>query len=571
MDKLLSHNNKIVIGLLFFILLAGFGLRLWGISWGHPEISYIDAGATIRPAKRIAYNILNKKFDIDPQYYYYPNLFHNLLATEFVIYGLIMTKCNRGNFSYKEKLDTLFHDEKNFYKFEFLARITSAIAGTLTILFVFFLAMAAYGEDKRIGLISALFLAFMYLHVKDCKYPMTDAIMALFSTIALIYIVKILFQNNLKAYILAGLFIGLGISTKYLPASLILPFLMVIGLSWFYNRKNSNFFRDYIKKSIIGVVCIALGFLIGTPMFIPRFKPFTARLMRTKKSNVITAERKAEGYKAKLGQVQQGYFDLLFSTTPNFNEPLCLNSVRGAMDMPLLLLTLAGLFFSLYIGLTKHTKQGAIDIVFVTFIIVYYFFLAEPTKLRVVRYLYIMLPLYAVIAARFLTQAVDYLRIARIKKLILLIVLAVIFVYPTAARSIQYSHLMSHTDTRIFAREWIEENIAEGSTILMANLYPVKLSPKKYKVLFYSKQIVRKKQGLPPAKVFKDQYNVDYVITSSYFYIRYYLRESQIDYPEVTRRQINFYKSLDKDGKLIKVFENNEWDKPGPTIKIYKL
>jgi len=181
-----------------------------------------------------------------------------------------------------------------------------------------------------------------------------------------------------------------------------------------------------------------------------------------------------------------------------------------------------------------------------------------------------MLPLYAVIAARFLTQAVDYLRITKIYKLIVLIILVFLFVYPTAARSIQYSHLMSHTDTRIFARQWIEENIPEESTILMANLYPVKLFSKKYKLLFYSKQIV-KKQGLPLAKVFKDQYNVDYVITSSYFYIRYYLRESQIDYPEVTRRQINFYKSLDKDGKLIKVFENNEWNKPGPTIKIYKL
>ena len=65
--------------------------------------------------------------------------------------------------------------------------------------------------------------------------------------------------------------------------------------------------------------------------------------------------------------------------------------------------------------------------------------------------------------------------------------------------------------------------------------------------------------------------SLDYVITSSYFALRYFLRESQIEYPEVTKGQINFYNSSDKYGTLPKVFENNQLDKPGPTIKIYKL
>ncbi len=555
--------------LLLFLVALGFGLRLWGIKWGHPEISYIDSGATIRPAKRIAYNILNKKFDIDPHYYYYPNLFHNLLAGEFVIYGFIQGKLTGGNLSYKEKIDNLFLDERNFYKFEFWARLTSALAGALTILFVYFLAIAAY-KDKRIGLISAFFLAFMYLHVKDSKYPMTDATMALFTTIALLYITKILFDNDLKSYILAGLFFGFGISTKYLPVSLVLPFSLAIAFGWFYDKNKSKFFKENFKKILLGFMTIVIAFLIGTPMFLFKSNEYIPHLVKMKKTQTITAKEKSSGYRAKLGQVQQGYFDLLFSTTPNFNEPLCMNSLRGAMDLPLLLLTLAGLIFALYKGCTLLNKQGAIDLVFVLYIIAYYYFLAEPKKLRVVRYLYLFLPLYTVIAARFLTQAVDFFKIEKVKKTIVLTILVFFFVGPTAARSIQYSRLMSHTDSRIIAREWIEKNIPEGSTILLANLYPPKISRKKYKLLFYSKGMV-KKPGLPEAKFFKSKYNVDYAITCSYFSIRYYLRESQIEYPEVTKKQINFYKSLDRDGTLIKVIESNEWNKPGPTLKLYKL
>ncbi|MGA1867804.1 MAG: ArnT family glycosyltransferase [bacterium] len=557
---------------LLIIIAAGLGLRTWGIRFGHPDVGYVDAGATVRPPQRIAYNILNKKFDLDPQYYLYPTFFTNLLAAEYVIYGLFYALSHDSPAGFTEKIDALFKDEKNFHKFELIARINSAITGTLTIFFVFLLGMVASNNDKRIGLIAALFLAFMYLHVKDSHYPMTDATMALFSTIALIYIVKVFLEGTLKNFLYAGLFTGIATGVKYLPITLGLPFACALFFRWNNERKMTHLSTTFYTQIGAAFLLFCLGFLITTPMFIPKFNSFTERMLRTYRGKAITAEEKQAGVKGKLGQTQQNYFDYLFSTTPNWNEPLCINSLMGAMDLPLLILTLMALIYGIWHGIThgvmKGSDEGIINIIFAIYCIVYYLILAKPKGGRAVRYFYLFLPLYCVIASDFLTKAVDLCVHSKKYKNTVLFILALIFVAPTGIRSFRYSRLMSHVDTRILAREWIEKNIPKKSRILMSGLYSPNLSSSMYDLMTYSKPMIRKRILTYDLIV---NNKIHYVLLSSYLYDRYFHRETLEEYPEVAATFKKLYDTLEGKATLLHVIENNVKNRPGPTIRIYKI
>ena len=114
-DWLQGDNHlRIYFSLLFIIIVAGFSIRLLGVKFGLPDSTYVDSGHTIIPAKRIAYNILQGKFDIDTQTYLYPALFYNLLATEFITYGVLYGIFGEGkDLSHKDfshKINFLFND-----------------------------------------------------------------------------------------------------------------------------------------------------------------------------------------------------------------------------------------------------------------------------------------------------------------------------------------------------------------------------------------------------------------------------------------------------------------------------
>ena len=556
-----------IFAILIIVIFLGFMLRLLGIRFGLPDSTYVDSGHTIMPAKKIAYSILQGNFDIDPGTYLYPALFYNILATEFVVYGVIYGIFADGE-NFSQKMHFLFQDESNNHRFHLLARMTSAVAGTLTILFVFLLGTYAYHNDKRIGLIASTFLAFMYLHVKDSKYPMTDATMCLFTTIALIYIAKTILEGQKKDFILSGLFIGLATSVKWLPGTLLLPFTIAIIVRFLNERKRNILSRQFYMKLFLGFFFIFIGFVMGTPQFVPKFTDYTGRFIKTGQSHFVTKSELSEGKKGKLGQVQQGYFDLIFSTTPNWNEPLSLNSLRGAMDLPLLILTLIGLFYALYKGLVLRSKEGGVDIAFVAFILAYYFMEARPGGIRVVRYFFLILPLFCVIASRFLVEAIDYITYPQKIKNILMVISVLFFVAPTGARAFRYSYLQSHTDTRTHAIRWMHDNIPHGSRILMPGLYHPKIKYENYKVFFYSKSMVEK--CILSLALLREN-NVDYVVTSSYLSDRYFHEETLREYRHVVVCFKEFIDSLERHGKLFKEFKSNLWDQPGPTIKIYQL
>lgn len=572
------EKNKKTIYILLLIIFIGLIVRFWSINYGLPEIKYIDSEKTLGPAKRIAYNILNGKLDIDPKKYQYPTVFINIMAAEFIVYGLYYGFINTlsGKYrTFKEAIQSLYRPPDPGYNyravpsvFHLMARVTSALAGTLTILFVFLLGTTTF-KDRKIGLVAALFLAFMFGHVKDTTYPMTDATMCLMGTIAAYYIAKISIDDRLKNYILAGAFLGLGISTKYFPILFLIPFSIIIATKCQKQIGNKKFNFNSYKKPLIGLLMIPLFFLIGTPIFLARYNKILGigGEKGTRKTGVIKELRSQKG--GKLGYTQNWYFDLLFCTYPINNEPLSAQSHLNILGAPLLILLILGLYLSLYKVLTNQSQNRWMDIGLTITVILFYIFMAGTGRRKLIRYFYFLYPIYAVIAARFLTETIHFLFNKRKRNHTLpLIIAAIIFVLPTGIRTMRFNFLRSHTDTRLIAGKWFEQNVPFGTKIFMPQFYPPIISSAKYNISFYSGKSMGNFN--PTVKLIK-QFGIKYIITSSYDTIRFYSPDAIRWKPDLTIRWKKFLRSLDKKTKLIKHYENNTFNKPGPEIKIYEV
>jgi hypothetical protein len=555
--------------LLVIIIFIGLVMRLWSINYGLPDIMYIDAQKTVGLSKKIALKILNGQWNIDPEKYQYPTFYINILAAEFVIYGLYYGLVNtyNGKFkTFKEAIYSLYMPTERGYLYKAvpsifysMARITSAIAGTLTILFTFLLASTAF-KDRRIGLVAALFIALMFFHIKDSKYPMTDATMCLMGVIGAYYLAKISIESTLKNYILAGAFIGLGASTKYFPIFYTIPFGLIIIKDWIDERIKDR--KNLYKKIVIGLSMILIFFIIGTPIFLVRYSNylgFTNLQMQVQR-------------KGKVGYTQNWYFDYLFNTYPINNELFSTNGLWSAMGIPILILLLIGIIYSLYMVFSNKSNNKWIDLGLTLMVILFYIFMAGEGKKRIIRYFYFCYPIYAVIAARFLTDISDIIfkNFNNQKRNLVLCFFAIIFVLPTSIRTIRFNYIRSFPDTRISAGKWIEENIPYGSKIFMPILYPPIISSAKYKIGHYRGGGGEMKKFVPIVEQIKLA-GFEYIITSSYDTIIFYSPDTLREHPKLALNWRSFFRSLDEKAELINKFENNKINKPGPEIRIYKI
>jgi len=353
----------------------------------------------------------------------------------------------------------------------------------------------------------------------------------------------------------ARTFIGLGVSTKYLPGFLVIPFLIVMGFRWWEEHKTVEPKRLY-GYPLSGLAMIPVSFVIGTPIFLVRFKNYLGHSQRQ-----VAAQTGG-----KLGFTQSWYFDYLFSRIPSNYEPLAIDSFWGAMGLPILILLLLGLIYALYRGFTHRDKIQPLDIGFSLLIICYYVFMAGPGNKRIIRYFYFLYPIFCVIAARFLVDAFSWIKYLKGKAGIL-IALAILCVLPTGIRTIRYVYLLSHTNTRIESGRWIEKHIQPGAKIFTPILYPPSISKTRYKIFFYRGENM---DIIPNIQMIR-RAGFEYVITSSYDSVVYFYPDSMRERPELVSGWKKFYLSLDESLPLLKRFENNLINKPGPEIKIYRL
>ncbi len=408
--------------LLFAILFFALLVRLWGINFGLPY------GVYFRPDEYIIVNFALSfgKGDFNPRWFMYPTLqmylTFALYGTYFIILlilGLVRTAGDFANFYYL-----------NPGSFYLIARLLSSFAGAATVISLYYLGKRAYSQ--RTGLLASLFLAFAFLHVRDSHFARLDTLMTFFLVLAFIYVLRLSISGEIKDYLLAGMFAGLSISTKY-PAGVIL--VPTVIAHFFANSKK---WRD--PKLYLLLLSMVFFFSLGTPFAFLNFPIFVKNLL-----NQFAINKNGWGLNLGLGL----WYNLVFS-------------LRYGLGLPLLIASLSGVALAIW----RHQKK---ELLFLSFILIYYL-INGLGKSLFVRYMIPLVPFLCLMAAEACNYFLNFLAPLKISKFLkqTVTLLLISIILSSSVHSLCWHNwLLSQKDTRILAKEWIEANIPSRTRIAM--------------------------------------------------------------------------------------------------------
>lgn len=557
-----KREIQILVGIFFLAIVV----RMWGIRFGLPYPYHPDEPEIVEHAIKFGTG------DLNPHSFIYPTLYPYFLFIFYALYFVVGLAT--GHFSSVSDFAVqYFVDPTWFY---LIARFTSAVLGSLTVLLVYVLGQRLYG--KKVGLLSAFFLAFTYLHVELSHYATVDVAMVFFFTLSFYFSVLVLEQGELKHYIGAGLLAGLAASTKYNGGLSAISLLLAHSLRAF---GESHPLRAILSKKVaLGFVFVLLGFLIGTPYSILDFATFRDSI---------------------IGYLYQSRVEWLGQEGRNLWLFVFTDFLNSGMGIFLEVLSLCGFLYCL----VRRTRKDALLALF----LLLFYLLTVQSKTNSARYWLPIFPLLAVTAARLLLVTMSHFPFSLRLQNYVPFVLALFVIFPSATAAIKHDYLISQKDTRTISKEWIEDNIPQGTRIAVEMYGPplekdrqslldgpsmlaecssksesltsfwtlpqdvYSATQRKYVFLAHDKKLGFKKMyylystwtlGENSLDCYKEK-GFSYLIVSSYQYDRYLRVEHR--FPKTAQ----FYRSLFLEGTLVKEFKPDPVNRPGPTIKIFAL
>lgn len=236
------------------VLLLALGLRLWGANFGLPYLDHPDEGYLTMPAL----NIL-KTGDFRPYRLEYGSAYIYSLALLYI--PLFVFDVARGTYHSVSDLPVIpdFHIVGAYPSPEvfLLARIFTAILGTVTVYLIYYLGKRIVGW--RAGLLGAAFLAIAPLHVANSHFATTDVPMTFLATLAMIPVLNVFERGDRQDYFWAGICVGLTASTKYSGGIIIVAFMVA------HLMRAKDWGDIFNVRLVIGLIATVMGFLIGTP------------------------------------------------------------------------------------------------------------------------------------------------------------------------------------------------------------------------------------------------------------------------------------------------------------------
>jgi len=532
--KFIEKKDKIILCL---ILGIAFLVRIVGIGWYSPYTYYHDEYHTVGRALNLItpdganlffspqamedngvlrYFLRERKGYFSPHSFGYPPLYVYIQAFFYKIYflfGLLIGS---------------FHSIKDvgLTKVFLVGRFVGLLFGMGTVFLVYLIGKRMY--SKKVGLLSSLFLSFVFLHILYSKIIKPDIVMSFFIILSFLFIYFIYEKGKLRDYILASIFMGFSVATKYGGIVLIVP----LFLAHLFNglEKKRRLISIFFDKKVLLLCFFAVsGFFIACPYAISRFPEL-----------LVTIKRILDYLTQSKGLRPDGW---LFYLTVSLN--------RG-MGLLLELFSFAGIIY----GIIHHRKR---DILLFSFPLIYFLLVGSFYEYGD-RYILYIIPFLAIFAAMFVDAVVSRISSSSKKKSFIAFALIIIILIFPVMKITRYLYLLTQKGTLFQAKEWIEQNIPEGSTIALENYCPP-VSFKKYNV--YQPGRI----GIAPFNWYKSR-GYNYIIISSFMYERYLKSES--DY-----RKQN-YLNIIENGKLIKEFRSPYFYgysypyNPNPTIKIYE-
>ncbi len=400
--------------LLLLTLIAGW-LRFIGTSFGLPGLFRPDEEYMLNPA-------LSFQNDWNPHFSIYPAC--QMYVQHFALLAYAKVHGQQDDFRQ-------FYQGDNYPTAHLVARGTSATLGAATVPAIYFATAPIFGIPA--GLAAAAIVTFSSIHVLNSKFATTDVGTVFWLTLAIAMILRIANYGRYRDYILAGIFSGLATATKYPAGAIVFGVAAAhLGASW----RGRGLWRAFIDPRIyLAAVITFLAFFLGTPYTLLDWAQ-TLRDYTYQRTFVVN------GYSAA------GYgWRWLF-----------LRSMPDCFGLALCVLFLLGIVWSI------TGKRGALSLV--AFIAATFIALIRSHQLFY-RYILIPFPAMVVLAAILVADLIELAKAQLGDKQGLALGVAglTLLLVPSLVRDLQLDRLLSRTDTRILARQWIMSHVAPGSGI----------------------------------------------------------------------------------------------------------
>ena len=555
------------------ILLLTFFLQVYGINHGLPHHFDHDESLIVESSMRTGLG------DLNPPHSGWPGSLHKYLL--FFVYGMyfIIGKL-LGMFSDVNDFSTYFLLEPS--SFYLIARLGSVLSGIMVILVIYLVGNKLY--NKRVALISSLFLCATFTFIDLCHSAKQDVTMVLFMLLSFLYLSLILKTGLRKYYVLAGVFAGLAISEKYNAGFVVIP-IMTSHYIWKSSNRESLKNPILDKNILISLLSLGTTFILCNPYIIVS----PSGLWEGLRNLLLNFS-----FMARVGVQQSSVNPYIYLAT---------NILKNGMGITLEIVVVIGLIYCIY----RREKE---DLLLLSLIIPY-ILVSGSMKTMAPHYLLPAMVLLIIMGSLFISSFIVNVFKQKRSQEIAFIVIPILIVLNPLYSIVKYDHLMSLEDTREIAKEWIEKNIKPGSTIAVEDgTYSPALVRSQDNL---NKQLNDAKTGgggraieillnipkgnypensydligiwLPNEGFFIQQWartaenvlhdlkknNVEYVIINNYSYDRYFTEETLRNLYEETKHRREFYQLLEKEYKIIKKFEPDLKYKAGPIIKIFYI
>ncbi|MCC6546675.1 glycosyltransferase family 39 protein [Candidatus Sumerlaeota bacterium] len=430
-------DNKIVSGaLLGIILVLAMGLRVWGADVGLPYDFVPDEESKLT----VIHDLEARRFqhwESQPSFMYYT--IYLLLKVAVPMKETIISATGLGHRFTGPEADMAFA--------KWISRLYMGFLGTLTCFFIH--RVGKLVVDKRVGLIAAYIYAVAPIPIALCHYIKEDTPLVLFTTMNLVFALKVIKHGRVKDYALAGLTAGLAFAAKY-------PGIMSLFV-------------------VAGAICIRENAaLAGLRGFWSR-AAFVLRLMRLPVAIFIftffcicftyfDVVRLASGLYFQTNYMVEGHHDGIgISPLRTFFTFYIRRSLIPGMTLPIVLIAMPGIFL-----LLRHARRLAMIPVLWG---VGYLFIAEVLPAKPYpffsRYIIPVFPAFCLYAAATLVYLPGILARfvpARVGASAVAVGGALILSTP-----LYFSWMFLRTtapDTRELAMAWVDKNAVPGALIL---------------------------------------------------------------------------------------------------------
>jgi hypothetical protein len=508
------------------ILVVGFLVRIWAIDFGLPYPYNIDEPAYTNAAWNLAC---------------FGNLDSSLLQPQTYLYtvSLFVLRLVPGGVSCEPTAIaslTLL-----------VGRFISMIMGLASVWLTYRLGQTMF--NSYVGAIGGLFLALNFLHVRESHFgtpDMTGVFLVLAAFLAYKHLADAPVVRN---YILAALFTALAISAR--------PTFLLLGLPFAYAHFYAQgIFRNPSWQTLRRAVFSRNLFLAGgllilvlvllTPQLWLNFQGF----------------RDYWGSFFRLGRLG-GFGRFMMS---DISAPLFYLQAMNWGSGTLLLAAMAvGGLWAIY-------RRTFSDVLILSFVAAYAI-LALSSSVYFARYAIPVLPLLGLLAARIVWEVLSKLQRPALAPLV-----AILLILQPTLTIIRFDNLLTQTDSRTLAHDWIQSQIPAGTKIAAEIHTPF--------IEGYDLTVVDiHGSWQTDMETYREQ-GFQYLIVSSY------IRDISMIVPEEEAQKVEFYNNLGNEAELVMEFrpysgptappylvdqvlgplnDLEAFDRPGPTIQIYRL